>query len=94
MISSLGPPSIEWATPLPDYNKITFNIQEDAGKRSEEWRSSVISRIANDQVSDLVLKLCRYTDRLNHDQVLTHPCFESLVSNGLDENRLFKPTME
>lgn len=95
VISSLGPPSIEWATPLPDYNKITFNIQEeDVGKRSEEWRSSVVSRIANDQVSDLVLKLCRYTDRLNHDQVLTHPCFQSLVADGLDENLLFKPTME
>lgn len=95
VISSLGPPTQEWAAPLPDYNKITFNITgEDIQRKSDEWRQSVICRINDAQVSDLIFKLCRYTDRLTSNDLINHPCFKSFSEEAIDEARLFRPTVE
>lgn len=94
VISSLGPTDPNWAAPLPDYNKITFNISEDeVQKKSEEWRESVISRVKNADVADLIFKTCRYTDRLTSTELLDHTSFKSIRENGFDEILLFKPTL-
>lgn len=84
VVKALGQPKGEWTELLPDFNKIHF-VHEDVevleakegGNTFPLWLESIRRKVSSNRCTNLVLdllhKLCRYTERMNAQELLTHP---------------------
>ena len=93
VISSLGPPPLDWAETLPDYNKISFTADDDELKdRHKQWKQALKEKITSETAFDLVIRLLRYLKRFDADEVVEHELFEEVRGEGkIQPDLLFKP---
>lgn len=94
VITSLGSPPQEWAHKFPDYNKISFNVEEEELEvKHKEWLNNLKEAIGDEDILTLILELCRYTDRTSVKELLARKPLLEFAVNGLDEKQLLLPTM-
>ncbi|KAI1294606.1 Cyclin-dependent kinase 20 [Halotydeus destructor] len=86
VVNSLGSPPPNWSETMPDFNKISFNVDS---VDSEKW---LVDLELAAEVQNLVSKLCTYIDRQSANQCLSDNMYSSIADNGLNESKLFKPT--
>lgn len=92
VISCLGYPPEEWASEMPDYNKITFSLEdEEIDKKHEEWIQKLSDALQSDHGLELIQSLCRYTDRMTSAQVMEHTFFNTFTSSQVNKSLLHKP---
>lgn len=94
VITSLGSPPQEWADKFPDYNKISFNVDDfELEVKHQDWLRNLELSVDDEQVVNLILKLCRYTDRVPAKSLLCQEPMEELVEAVLDSSSLLIPTI-
>lgn len=89
VIKSLGHPDEQWAKDMPDYNKISFNIDDNDSKNTQ-WAQFTNSDV-NNQVIELVRNTCRYEHRWPASKCLELDLFSEFKRRGVDINLLPKP---
>jgi len=91
VVSSLGPPPQEWAVNFPDYNKISFNVEHDElVSKSMEWKNN-LSKSFDEDMFQVVLSLCCYTNRLDANSLLHSEPFLEFDKNGINHDILVIP---